>query len=1241
MKVRIIILLMIVSGTVGYGQDCALFREFKDPGREYSIAPFWSWNGTLRSEELKRQMDLMMEQGIYGAFMHARAGLDDGETPYFSPEWWAAVDTVVHYAGRTGFQAWLYDENKWPSGSAGGRTISRNPDEFVKKGLKYTVTRLQEGNTFPIDGKERIRIFAVRMTGENRFDVRSQVDLTQSAPGQWTAPAGSWAVLDFEQVVDGRPVKHIDYLDSTAVRTFMDITHEEYYRRYAPFFGNTIPGIFFDEIRFNIIAPSTLPWSDDFADSFKKQKGYDILDELPSLIFRGSRSESINYDFLDELTRRYDRAWFTQIADWCGQHGIDLTGHTNEGFSAYREEGDYLKTIGRLQIPGTDNEEFRYSFPRYVHWYKPKQLSSAAHIYGRNRTMVEAMGGGGYLITPEEYRYGIARLGVCGINFFIPHLFHYTDDNPAAYNDWPPSWFFRNPYWKYFKPLADYGRRISCMNRQGSHVCHVALLYPLTDQWADGYTASPGGKDYMDVQDILLNNQIDYDIMNDDAFLRSDCSAGEIRLHDESYKVLILPSMDRIKYDVAEKIAEFYRRGGIVIAAGKIPHLSVYRQDNAVNALMHDIFGIRPELAGSYHEVGRDTFEPYTSNAGPTSGNAHYVKEIYRLPYVVRKHIPDEIKVMEGEPMALRCLQRKKDDIVYYLLMNEERKTNHFQVRLPDYGVPYRLNIETGEVTAIDRYLVSDGKLLIPLDFQPWEAFYLAFVPEKKESPEAIIASTSLEDAKVHVSDGKVTVSGWAGPETRPYATVQYRNGAREDYRFPLQESFPPVTLDGDWHFQVAGKNLDRQWTYRISKDTVALPVMKFYADYEWKRWNFSDPDFDDRHLPEIKIVDRFSERKGIVRYLNLWNASRIIPYNKDDRGAAMNRITGQNAVFVKVFHLNGTPTEAKLKITAEPSYTLYINGARVGAGEGLENVGEYDMVSFLKAGDNEIRVEVPEQKGLVAEGEIKTEDGLLLLHTDDSWEAETDGIREPALILGKPSLGSWRDIRFKMRGKGIQFPLTCWYRQVLPAGATELILPERSGTFEYYVNGLLQKERNGKVKIPAVKSNRPVMLAVKVVTSSAQDGLRAPIRVVCEGIDVRLIPWKELGLEWYTGRGIYTKEFVLPAGFDSKGVRTILDLGEVKWFAEIWINGQLVKFFPWGDFKAEATQYLKKGKNRVDIVVSNLRANETFRDIPDELIEQPYNRWWHQGVVLREKDRLVSGLLGPVRLIPMQYVEQ
>ena len=60
-----------------------LFEQLDHPSSEYRGAPFWSWNGRLDPEELRKQIRVMRDMGMGGFFMHARTGLD---TAYLSDE---------------------------------------------------------------------------------------------------------------------------------------------------------------------------------------------------------------------------------------------------------------------------------------------------------------------------------------------------------------------------------------------------------------------------------------------------------------------------------------------------------------------------------------------------------------------------------------------------------------------------------------------------------------------------------------------------------------------------------------------------------------------------------------------------------------------------------------------------------------------------------------------------------------------------------------------------------------------------------------------------------------------------------------------------------------------------------------------------------------------------------------------------------------------------------------------------
>ena len=94
---------------------------FKNPTSEYRGTPFWAWNCKLDKEELKRQIEVFHEMGLGGFHMHVRTGM---ATPYLSDEYMDIVKACVEKAKDEKMLAWLYDEDRWPSGAAGGLAVS-------------------------------------------------------------------------------------------------------------------------------------------------------------------------------------------------------------------------------------------------------------------------------------------------------------------------------------------------------------------------------------------------------------------------------------------------------------------------------------------------------------------------------------------------------------------------------------------------------------------------------------------------------------------------------------------------------------------------------------------------------------------------------------------------------------------------------------------------------------------------------------------------------------------------------------------------------------------------------------------------------------------------------------------------------------------------------------------------------------------------------------------------------------
>ncbi len=1223
------------------GQAGELAKNFKNPPSEFSILPFWSWNGTLKPEILKWQIDQMMEKGIDGAFLHARSGLDESATPYFSDGFWNAVDTTIRYSASKGFHAYLYDEDKWPSGSAGGRTVAANPDEFVKKFMEYSKMEVIGPQVLTLNQRKKpIAIFAGKISDKGLYDFSSQQNLTDKANAAWNVPAGRWAIVSFEIVKD--PHQQIDYLNSAAVAKFIEITHESYFKRYGRFFGNTIPGIFFDEIYANGSSmDDNIFWTDDFSLKFRKIKGYDLTDKLPLIIFNDpANSAKIRYDYFDVVAQLYNKAWFKQYADWCQAHNIWATGHTTEKMVHYKRQSDYFTTMGTLQVPGTDNEEYRYGYPRLIDWYNTKQISSIANLYKRERVMAETMGSGGYTIPPEEYRYGFSMLGVFGINLFIPHLFHYTEDTPESQADWPPSWFYSNPYWKYFKPLADFAKRISFLNSQGKEVCDVAILYPLTDLWEGGYPARVDDSFYKEVQQELIDNHINYNIIDPVSLTRATIAGNQLEAGNGKYQLLILPEIHSLRADVMKQISTFVENGGIVVALKSLPELSETGPsgDQLVASVSEKLFGIppgtlRPE---EYYQWNLEKTEHFTVETNKSEGAAFFTRFLHQLPLIINSKINPDFKVLSDNREFLRYNHRNTEGSEIFLLVNDRNTPEKYHISLRNIGNPSVWNPQTGSVQPFENFRIKDARMEFILDFKPRESYFLVLAPGRPDPAKTLVTTTDLTDYRISTNDKSVKVEGWGISDAEHSITLN-ADDQLISKKWKDNQGLTPLNLSGEWLFQLVPHALDNAWSSSLDSDTLELPVMKFQPEGipgEGSRAKWAFHSLNDSDWKTVKISDLHSAKSGISRYLSGWNGWWISYY---DYSSHLPPIEGSKRIFRKEIDLETVVKEARLAVTADQGYELKVNNQPVGSDNEWKTVEVFSIGGLLKPGKNFVEITTNNTRGLLADGFIRARNGKVIsLRSDDSWMvSEGQNLWRPAFRFASPPLGKWGNIGNPLHK--VQFPLTVWYRQLLPLGASALKVPEIKGKYSLYINGELvpSNQEANVIDISRFLKKEANVLTLCVTATDESCGLIRPVGVICGKSAQQLISWNKMGLGWYSGRALYTKIAEIPSDYLNQKTRLMLDLGAVDYFAEIWINGKLVTFCPWGPYEADITKFVKPGKNTFSLVIANLSANKATWNILDDNIPDKVARWWHDGSIMREKEKLESGLLGPVRIIP------
>ena len=109
---------------------------FKNPTSEYRGAPFWAWNCKMNKEMLQEQIEVMKEMGFGGFHMHSRTGM---EHEYMGEEFMQLVADCVDKAKQEGMLAWLYDEDRYPSGFAGGYVTQHK--KFRERPLIFTKDR--------------------------------------------------------------------------------------------------------------------------------------------------------------------------------------------------------------------------------------------------------------------------------------------------------------------------------------------------------------------------------------------------------------------------------------------------------------------------------------------------------------------------------------------------------------------------------------------------------------------------------------------------------------------------------------------------------------------------------------------------------------------------------------------------------------------------------------------------------------------------------------------------------------------------------------------------------------------------------------------------------------------------------------------------------------------------------------------------------------------------------------------
>ncbi len=572
----------------------ALFRQFANPSSAYRGKPFWAWNGKLDPPELRRQIRVMQQMGLGGFFMHARVGLD---TAYLSEDWFTCVEGCIDEAEKLGMEAWLYDEDRWPSGAAGGLVT-----KAAAHRMRYLAMDVLERPRDLKWGKDVLAAFTATVDGATASGVR------WIARGKSCRPADGESILAFR--VKTAPLSswyngytYLDTLSHDAVNAFTEVTHEAYRQRNGRHFGKTVPGIFTDEpnhgSKFGRHQDTNdghgLPWTPKLLAVFTERYGYDLREHLPELFLDidGEPITPARHDYHDCVTFLFSDAFSRQLGEWCERNDLALTGHVLfEPTLSYQTlaAGSCMRFYEHMQAPGMD---ILGQFHR--EYDTAKQVSSAARQFGRKWRLTETYGCTGWDF-PFLGHKAIGDWQVAlGINLRCPHLSWYTMVGEAK-RDYPASILHQSPWWEIYATVEDYFARIHTVMTRGVEVRDLLIVHPVESMWMmcrmDWFnTRSSNAYDrvLIHLRDTLLAANIDFDYGDEDILSRHakvSRRGGAVALvvGKAVYKTIVVPPLKTVRASTLRLLKRFKDAGGTVVMTGRPPdYVDAIRSTAAVD----------------------------------------------------------------------------------------------------------------------------------------------------------------------------------------------------------------------------------------------------------------------------------------------------------------------------------------------------------------------------------------------------------------------------------------------------------------------------------------------------------------------------------------------------------------------------------------------------------------------------------------------------------------------------------
>ncbi len=544
------------------------------------------------------------------------------------------------------------------------------------------------------------------------------IDLTKkmAADGTlaWEVPPGKWTILRFGYSLTGaknRPAvpAGLGYEVDKLSRKHL----EDYLRGYTDPLARTLGGLYGKSLRYVLLdswEAGMQNWTEEMLDEFHRRRGYDPMPYLPALAGRVVASSEVSdrflWDFRRTLADMFAENHYAAATEFLRRQGIGTYGEA-AGVSLEIPE-DTLLNKKHVDIP-VGEFWMRDLHPPAMYYADVRGAASAAHVYGKAVVAAESFTGGGY-----ESPFSLKKIAdywfAQGVNRIIFHTSAHQPLDTKPGNTMVGTHINRNITWaEQAGPFMTYLARNSFMLQRGLPVADLVYLLnegaPSTMPfWGAGLRPAPP-------------TGYDYDFLNTDALLNrmSVGANGQLVLPDGvSYRLLVLPEVDRMTVPVLRKIRELVSGGATVLGPkpSKSPSLAGYPEaDKEMLAMASDLWGDLDGVSRTKRTYGRGTVV-----WGLTP--AEVLGSLRVLPDM------DYSRRLDAD---LAWIHRREGETDIYFVANRSDRAQDLEVRFRVGGKEAELwHADTGTSEPAG-YSTADGRTTVPLHLEERESVFVVF----------------------------------------------------------------------------------------------------------------------------------------------------------------------------------------------------------------------------------------------------------------------------------------------------------------------------------------------------------------------------------------------------------------------------------------------------------------------------------------------------------------------------------